>query len=143
MICPAGPTHPSDRSRVGPQPDTLPRSNDFLTTRDLTRSQELRTIRLDRLVHWGEEMRPDGEWQLQTAKARFSELFELARSVGPQRVTRRGKEAVIVMSLEEYERLTYRRRMPKNLYELISNSPMKGANLDLERATDTGRDVDL
>lgn len=32
------------------------------------------------------------EWQLQDAKARFSEVFRLARESGPQRVTKQGRE---------------------------------------------------
>ena len=47
-------------------------------------------------------------WQLQTAKARFSELFRRARAEGPQYVTRQGKEAVVVVPAEEFERLTGR-----------------------------------
>jgi antitoxin Phd len=46
------------------------------------------------------------EWQLQDAKARFSELFRLARERGPQPVTKHGREAVVVLSSEEYDRLT-------------------------------------
>ncbi len=69
------------------------------------------------------------EWQLQSAKARFSELFELARTVGPQRVTRRGKDSVMVISAEEYERLSMRRRPASTLYELIASSPLKGLDL--------------
>lgn len=84
-----------------------------------------------------------GEWQLQVAKARFSELFELARTVGPQRVTRRGKDAVMIISTEEYERLANRRRPAPTLYELIASSPMKGEELDLERSRDLGRDISL
>ncbi|MDA8344177.1 MAG: type II toxin-antitoxin system prevent-host-death family antitoxin [Thermaerobacter sp.] len=83
------------------------------------------------------------EWQLQSAKARFSELFELARTVGPQRVTRRGKDSVMVISTEEYERLSMRRRPTTTLYELIASSPLKGLDLDLERSQDVGRDVEL
>ena len=84
-----------------------------------------------------------GEWQLQAAKARFSELFELARTVGPQRVTRRGRDAVVVISTEEYERLANRRQPARTLYELIASSPMKGEDLDLERSQDLGRDISL
>ena len=83
------------------------------------------------------------EWQLQTAKARFSELFELARTVGPQRVTRRGKDSVMVVSTEEYEQLSKRHRPTTSLYELIASSPLRGLDLDLERSQDIGRDVDL
>ena len=45
------------------------------------------------------------EWQLQDAKNRFSAVVDAALTGGPQCVTRRGKPAVIVLAVEEYERL--------------------------------------
>lgn len=45
-------------------------------------------------------------WQLQTAKQRFSELVERALRDGPQVVTRRGEEVVVVVSTDDYRRLT-------------------------------------
>ena len=45
------------------------------------------------------------EWQLQDAKNRFSAVVEAALAGAPQCVTRRGKPAVIVLAVEEYERL--------------------------------------
>jgi prevent-host-death family protein len=44
-------------------------------------------------------------WRLEEAKARFSELVRLARESGPQRVTVRGRDAVVVLSAEDYARL--------------------------------------
>jgi prevent-host-death family protein len=44
-------------------------------------------------------------WQLQTAKQRFSELVERAQREGPQVVTKHGKEAVVVISADEYRHL--------------------------------------
>jgi prevent-host-death family protein len=44
-------------------------------------------------------------WRLEEAKARFSELVRQARAAGPQRVTVRGQEAVVVLSAEDYARL--------------------------------------
>src|SRR3546814_5211980 len=44
-------------------------------------------------------------WKLEDAKARFSEVVRRARSDGPQRVSVRGKDAVVVVSAEEFERL--------------------------------------
>ncbi len=46
-----------------------------------------------------------GEWPLQDAKNKFSELVNAALAGEPQRVTRRGQPAVVVVSAEEYERL--------------------------------------
>ena len=82
-------------------------------------------------------------WQLQTAKARFSELFRRARSEGPQYVTRQGKEAVVVLPAEEFERLTKRARQPRSLVKFFSESPLAKAKLNLERNVDYGRDIEL
>lgn len=45
-------------------------------------------------------------WQLQEAKARFSQLVEEAMKGQPQLVTRRGRKAVVVLDWETYARLT-------------------------------------
>jgi prevent-host-death family protein len=47
-------------------------------------------------------------WQVQDAKQRFSELVQRALDEGPQVVTRRGKDAVVVLAADEYRRLTGR-----------------------------------
>lgn len=78
-------------------------------------------------------------WQLQTAKQHFSELVERAQRDGPQVVTKHGKEAVVVVSVEEYQRL---RGGGPSLIEFIRSAPDFDA-LDLGRAEDHGRDVDL
>ena len=44
-------------------------------------------------------------WQLQDAKARFSELIEATLRDGPQIVTRRGVETAVVVPVEEWKRL--------------------------------------
>lgn len=44
-------------------------------------------------------------WKLEDAKVRFSELVRRARSEGPQRVTERGKDAVVVISGEALDKL--------------------------------------
>jgi len=82
-------------------------------------------------------------WQLQTAKARFSELFRKARAEGPQWVTRQGKDAVVVVAAEEFQRLRARSRQPESLVEFFAKSPLAGVNLEIDRPRDYGRDVDL
>ena len=47
------------------------------------------------------------EWALQDAKNRFSAVVDAALAGHPQRVTRRGKPAVVVVAVEEYERLRH------------------------------------
>jgi antitoxin Phd len=78
-------------------------------------------------------------WQLQAAKQQFSELVERARREGPQIVTKHGKEAVVVVSAEEYRRL---RGSGPNLVEFIRIAP-DFDKLELNRAPDRGRDVEL
>ena len=49
-------------------------------------------------------------WQVQDAKARFSELLEASLREGPQVVTRRGIEAAILVPMEEWHRLKHAAR---------------------------------
>jgi antitoxin Phd len=82
-------------------------------------------------------------WQLQTAKAKFSEVFRLARTEGPQRITRQGKEGVVMISDEQYDRLMIKSHQPKSIVQFFRESPLVGVELDLKRNKDTGRDLDL
>jgi len=79
-------------------------------------------------------------WKLEDAKARFSEVVRRARSEGPQRVTVRGKDAVVVISAEELERLLpQEKRLP--FVQFMESLHVEGLNLTRER--DRGRDVEL
>ena len=86
---------------------------------------------------------PKARWQLQTAKARFSDLFRRAHSDGPQWVTRQGKEAVVVLPAAEFERLQARSRQPHSLVQFFAESPLAKAAIDLERMPDYGREIEL
>ena len=61
-------------------------------------------------------------WRLEEAKARFSELVRRARASGPQHVTVRGQEAVVVLSAEDYARLAPAATAP-TLAALFSAGP--------------------
>lgn len=78
------------------------------------------------------------KWQLQEAKARFSALVQKAIDEGPQTVTRRGRDVVVVLSVEEFRRLQKRQI---NFKEFLASAPLEG--VDLERNRDYGRDVDF
>jgi prevent-host-death family protein len=79
-------------------------------------------------------------WALQDAKNKFSELVETTLRDGPQVVTRRGKEAVVVMPAGAYRALTKPRG---SLVAFFAKSPLKGVTLDVARSRDTGREVSL
>ncbi len=83
------------------------------------------------------------QWQLQEAKAHFSELFRLARESGPQRVTKHGREAVIVIPAEEYERLSSSKGRQGSLVQFFAESPLAGSEIVFERPRDFGRDIKL
>ena len=79
-------------------------------------------------------------WKLEDAKARFSELVRRAQSEGPQRVTVRGRDAVVVISAAELERLLpEKRRLP--FVRFMESLYVEG--LDLSREADHGRDSEL
>lgn len=44
-------------------------------------------------------------WQLQDAKARFSQLLDVTIKNGPQVVTRRGVETAVLVPIQEWRRL--------------------------------------
>lgn len=80
-------------------------------------------------------------WQLQEAKNRLSEVVKAAKTKGPQVITVRGKEEVAVISMDELRKL---RPQKESLYEFLRNSPMRGANLKIERSREIeDRDIGL
>jgi antitoxin Phd len=79
-------------------------------------------------------------WQLQEAKNRFSELVNKALDEGPQVVTRRGEQVVVIVSNEEYNQLL---KSQSSLLEFFRQSPLVGAELDLERERSFPRETQL
>lgn len=81
------------------------------------------------------------EWQLQTAKNRFSEVVNLALEGKAQLVKRHGKPAVYIVSAKSFEMLN---QAKTPLKELLQNSPHKDIELQLDRPKDdAGRDIEL
>jgi antitoxin Phd len=77
-------------------------------------------------------------WQLQEAKARFSELVQKAIEDGPQTVTRRGQPVVVVLSAEQFE-LMKKRQI--DLKDLLRSAPWH--ELEIERDKSYPREIDL
>ena len=82
----------------------------------------------------------DQAWSVAAAKARLSELLDRAVSDGPQVITRRGREIVIVVSAEEWHRKSAR---AGSLAEFLAASPLRDSGLDIERVDAPARDVPL
>ncbi len=87
------------------------------------------------------------QWQLQTAKAQLSELVEAALRGNPQRITRRGKDAVMVLSEKAYVALknSAKKDAPNFVAHLLA-MPRQRA-VQAERATPPSklalRDIEL
>ena len=81
------------------------------------------------------------EWQLQQAKNGFSQLIKDAIGGALQRVTLHGKPAAVVVSAEEYERLT--KRSKGKLSAALLKPEIGGDDIEFGRDRDTGRNVAL
>ena len=79
-------------------------------------------------------------WQLQEAKNKLSAVIDKALTDGPQIVTRRGVETVVILSAEKYRELV---KPQNNLVDFFRKSPLKGVDLDIDRSKDSGRDFDF
>ncbi len=85
---------------------------------------------------------PEPRWSLQDAKNSFSAVVDAAVHGRPQTVTKRGKPAVMVVSVEEYERLSRSGdgARPSFVDHLLAMPQDDG---DFERSAVSLRDVDL
>ncbi|MBF0295440.1 MAG: type II toxin-antitoxin system Phd/YefM family antitoxin [Magnetococcales bacterium] len=81
-----------------------------------------------------------GTWQLQEAKARFSEVIRKAVAEGPQEITVHGQQAAVVLSREDYTRLTHKQI---SFVEFMRTSPLAGVELELDRDRSMIREVEL
>ena len=77
-------------------------------------------------------------WQLQEAKQKFSELVRRTIEEGPQTVTRRGEEIVVVVPVEEFRRMTGDKL---DFKEFLMSGPDLSI-LDLERSRELPREMD-
>ncbi|MFO7987451.1 MAG: type II toxin-antitoxin system Phd/YefM family antitoxin [Desulfatiglandaceae bacterium] len=79
-------------------------------------------------------------WQLQEAKNRLSAVVEEALQHGPQIITRRGRETVVVLSVKEYKKMT---QSEGNLVDFFSSSPLYGVDIDLKRNKELPREIEF
>jgi len=70
-------------------------------------------------------------WQVQDAKARFSEFLDATLEKGPQVVSRRGVDMAVLVPIEEWKRL--QRSSRPGLKALLLASQGRSDNLIAER----------
>jgi prevent-host-death family protein len=78
-------------------------------------------------------------WQMQTAKARFSELVKHAAQEGPQDITLHGRSVAVVVSRELFDRLSGNEQ---SLVDFMRASPLHGReDIQLDRNRSLPRDI--
>jgi len=78
------------------------------------------------------------KWQIQEAKARFSEMVERTLREGPQTVTRHGKPVAVLVRADQYQRL---RGGGRTFKALLAAAPLDG--IEVHRSRETARIVRL
>ena len=79
-----------------------------------------------------------GSWQIQEAKARFSELIDTVLEKGIQKITKSGQEVAVILSLEEFKRYE---QSKESLIEFFKNAPCQDVDLEIERNKTHARKV--
>ncbi len=79
-------------------------------------------------------------WQLQEAKAQFSEVIRQASTRGPQAITVRGHDEAVVLSVGDYQKLLGDR---PSFLAFIKRSPLYGIDLEIRRDRSGARHVAL
>jgi len=77
-------------------------------------------------------------WQLQEAKSKFSEVINNAEMGDIQIVTKRGRDCVAIIPIEQYKKVFERK---ETLREFFKKAPK--VDLDISRSKDMGRDIEL
>ena len=77
-------------------------------------------------------------WPLQDAKNQFSQVVELARTKGPQTVTRHGEPVAVVVSAAEFKTMA---RPKESVVEFFA--PLQRSGIRLARRSDLPRKIKL
>ena len=80
------------------------------------------------------------QWQLQDAKAKFSEVVKLATQEGPQEITMRGQPTAVLISREDFEKI---KGVKPSLVSFLRSSPLAGVDLDVTRDKSSEREIEL
>lgn len=81
------------------------------------------------------------KWSIANAKSQLSEVVRRAGRQGPQTISVRGKDAAVLLSKADYDRLRDPDR-PKDFKDWLLNGPSL-EDLDLERDQTPPRDIEL
>ncbi len=80
------------------------------------------------------------KWQIQEAKAKFSQMIQETVISGYQTITKNGEPVAYLLSKEEFELYSNQR---KSFLEVLDACPYPDIDLAIERSQETIRDIDL
>lgn len=79
-------------------------------------------------------------WQIQEAKAKFSQLIEDASEKGYQTITKKGEPVAVIISKKEFDTMTH----PKTSFlSFFKAAPHQEIEFDIQRSQDLPRELDL
>lgn len=84
--------------------------------------------------------RPRKIWQLQEAKACFSQLVKEVEEDGYHMITKNGYPVAMIISTIEFEKL---QKTENTLLDFFREAPLPDIDLDISRDKDPGRETDL
>jgi prevent-host-death family protein len=79
-------------------------------------------------------------WQIQEAKAKFSQLVEDANVKGYQTITKQGQPVAVILSKEEFDKIT---ESKTSLLVFFKAAPCQEIELNIRRSKDLPRELDL
>lgn len=79
-------------------------------------------------------------WQIQEAKAKFSQLVEDANVKGYQTITKQGEPVAVILSKKEFDKIT---QFKTSLLNFFKAAPCQEIELDIQRSKDLPREPDL
>lgn len=79
-------------------------------------------------------------WQIQEAKAKFSELIDVVQEEGMQKITKNGEEVAIILSKNQFDELFEDKH---SLIDFFKKAPYPEIDLKIERSRDLPREIEL
>jgi prevent-host-death family protein len=80
------------------------------------------------------------KWTIAEAKAKFSQVIDMAESDGPQTITRNGRTTAVIVAAKEWKRKTRRKG---TLADFFAASPLRSSGLQPKRLRGRLRRVEL
>jgi|SRR3990167_4809002 len=112
----------------------------MLMTSQVRLGVPMKTKRRSRRRGFDHPHRKHRRWQIQEAKAKFSQLISETGTSGYQTITKNGEPVAYVVSKEDFELYL---KPKKSIIEIFDQCPYPEIDLDIKRSNDTVRDIDL